>query len=88
MSLEEITELIDSKIEKDPNCIIFTLFTWFEIRVRKNLTEEQTDDFLRLARNRLENLNYKVYFTGAKFVYENANRTVQDNELLIAIKDK
>ncbi len=85
MSLEEITELIDSKIEKDPNCIIFT---WFEIRVRKNLTEEQTDDFLRLARNRLENLNYKVYFTGAKFVYENANRTVQDNELLIAIKDK
>lgn len=85
MSLEEITELIDSKIEKDPNCIIFT---WFEIRVRKNLTEEQTDEFLRLARNRLENLNYKVYFTGAKFVYENANRTVQDNELLIAIKDK
>ena len=85
MSLEEITELIDSKIEKDPNCIVFT---WFEIRVRKNLTEEQTDEFLRLARNRLENLNYKVYFTGAKFVYENANRTVQDNELLIAIKDK
>ena len=85
MSLEEITELIDSKIEKNPNCIVFT---WFERRVRKNLTEEQTDDFLRLARNRLENLNYKVYFTGAKFVYENANRTVQDNELLIAIKDK
>ena len=85
MSLEEITELIDSKIEKNPNCIVFT---WFEIRVRKNLTEEQTDDFLRLARNRLENLNYKVYFTGAKFVYENANRTVQDNELLIAKKDK
>ena len=85
MSLEEITELIDSKIEKNPNCIVFT---WFEIRVRKNLTEEQTDDFLRVARNRLENLNYKVYFTGSKFVYENANRTVQDNELLIAIKDK
>ena len=85
MSLEEITELIDSKIEKNPKCIVFT---WFEIRVRKNLTEEQTDDFLRLAKNRLENLNYKVYFTGAKFVYENANRTVQDNELLIAIKDK
>jgi len=85
LSLEEITELIDSKIEKNPNCIVFT---WFEIRVRKNLTEEQTDEFLRLARNRLENLNYKVYFTGAKFVYENANRTVQDNELLIAIKDK
>lgn len=85
MSLEEITELIDRKIEKDPNCIVFT---WFEIRVRKNLTEEQTDEFLRLARNRLENLNYKVYFTGAKFVYKNANRTVQDNELLIAIKDK
>lgn len=85
MSLEEITELIDSKIEKDPNCIAFT---WFEIRVKKDLNEEQTNEFLRLARNRLENLNYKVYFTGAKFVYENANRTVQDNELLIAIKDK
>ena len=85
MSLEEITELIDSKIEKNPNCIVFT---WFEIRVRKNLTEEQTDDFLRLARNRLENLNYKVYFTGAKYTYQNEERVVQDNELIVAIKNQ
>lgn len=84
MSLEDITVYIDNKIKKDPN---FIVFTYFEIRIKLNLSEEETNEFLRLARNRLQNLNYDVYFTNAKYIYENANRTVQDNELLVAIKD-
>lgn len=36
---------------------------------------------------KLEEKGYNVYFTGSKFVYENANSTVQDNELMIAIKE-
>lgn len=34
-----------------------------------------------------ENKNYKVYFTGERFEYQNANRMVQANELMLAIKD-
>ena len=34
-----------------------------------------------------ENNGYKVYFTDDKFTYENADRTVQSNELMIAIKE-
>lgn len=29
-----------------------------------------------------------IYFTGAKFIHNNANITIQDNELMIAIKEK
>ena len=42
---------------------------------------------LKLARTYYENNDYKVYFTGAKFVYKDAKITVQPNEYLIAIKD-
>ena len=51
-----------------------------------NMEETDVDKFLKCSINILEDLDYKVYFTGAKFVYENANRIVQDNELMIAIK--
>ena len=85
MNLEDITVYIDNKIKQNPD---FIIFTYYEIRVKLNLSEEETNEFLRLSRNRLENLDYKVYFTGAKHMYENANRKVQDNELLVAIKEK
>ena len=56
-------------------------------KVKYNLNENDLDRFLILIRTKLENDNYNVYFTDAKFTYENANRTVQPNEILIAIKD-
>ena len=43
--------------------------------------------FLKYAKIRLENMNYQVYFTGAKFTYNNEIRQVQDNEYMIAIKE-
>ena len=35
----------------------------------------------------LENLGYKVYLQGERFVFDNANRIVDTNECLIAIKE-
>ena len=84
MKLKDITLYIDNKIEKNPN---FIVFSYYDIRVKLDLSEEETNEFLRLSRIRLENLGYKVYFTGAKYTYNNCNRTVQDNELLVAIKE-
>ena len=67
--------------------INYIRYTFYELKVKYNLSEEELDRFLILIRTKLENENYKVYFTDAKFIYENANRTVQPNEILIAIKE-
>ena len=75
--------LINKKIG-DPNYI---RYTFYELRVKYNLSEEDTDRFLLLIRTKLENEGYNVYFTGAKYEYNNARMTVQDNEMMIAIKN-
>ena len=83
MTLKFITDYIDKKIKENERKV---LLSFFEVRIKLNLSEEQTDEFLKLCRIRLENLGYQVYFTGAKYTYENENKVVQDNELLVAIK--
>ncbi len=82
--LNFIESYIEEKISQDTNYIVCT---FYDIRVKYNLSEEETDEFLLLSRNKLQNLGYNVYFTGAKYTYNNCNRTVQDNELLVAIKE-
>lgn len=84
MTTQFVEELINKKINQKENEICFT---FYELRVKYNLSEEQVDDFLALSKIRLENLGYRVYFTGAKFIYNETNRIVQDNELLVAVKD-
>ncbi len=84
MMTQFIEELINSKMNINQNEIIFT---FYELRVKHNLTEEQVDEFLALCKTRLENLDYKVFFTGARFIYKEQKRVVQENELLVAIKE-
>ena len=76
MPLQFITEFIDEKIDKNPN---FIVFTFYEVRIKLNLSEKETDEFLRLSRTRLENLNYQVYFTGAKYTYKNEEKQYDIN---------
>lgn len=80
----KISEILDEKMIKDSNCI---RITFYELRIKHNLSEEQTDRILELMKNKLEKMNYQVYFTGAKFEYQECTRTVQANELMIAIKE-
>lgn len=84
MTTQFVESLINSEMNINQNEIIFT---FYELRVKYNLTEEQTDEFLALCKTRLENLYYKVFFTGAKFTYKEQKRIVKDNELLVAIKE-
>lgn len=88
MSDKEIIQIIENTLINkkigDPNYI---RYTFYELRVKYNLSEEDTDRFLLLIRTKLENEGYNVYFTGAKFEYNNARMTVQDNEMMIAIKN-
>ena len=63
MNLEFITELIDEKIEKNESYIEVT---FFELRVERNLSEEDTEFFIRLSTQRLKNLGYQIYYTGQR----------------------
>lgn len=84
MTTEFVTNYIDQKVSENEN---FIRYTFYELRVKNNLSEDEVDEFLRINRDYFENKGYKVYFTNAKFVYQEANRTVQPNELMIAIKE-
>ena len=84
MSMQEITEFLDNKIEKNENILEIT---FFEVRVKMNLSEEQTQEFLKLCKTRLENLGNQVYFTGAKYTYGGRKKVVESNDLMIAIKE-
>ena len=84
MTKQFIIDYIDKKIEENENYI---RYTFYELRVKNNLSEEDLEVFLKINKDYFENKGYNVYFTGAKFTYENANRTVQPNELMIAIKE-
>lgn len=75
---------ISSKEKENPNYI---RYTFYELRIKNNLSEAEVDEFLKINKDYFENKGYCVYFTGAKFTYENANRTVQSNEMMIAIKE-
>lgn len=79
-----IEDTLKNKMNENCNYI---RYTFYELRVKYNLSEKDTDRFLFLIRTKLENENYKVYFTGTKFMYNNAKMTVQDNELIIAVKE-
>lgn len=88
MEDKEIISIIEQTLkDKLNNNSEFIRYTFYELRVKYNLSEQDTDRFLSLIRTKLQNENYKVYFTGTKFEYKDAKMKVQDNELMIAIKE-
>ena len=80
-----INEMLDKKIIENDKYI---RITFYELRIKYNLNEEQTQEFLKLCKTRLENLGYQVYFTGAKYNYGGKRREVQSNDLMIAVKEE
>lgn len=83
-----IINLIETTLrEKINNAPDYIRYSYYELKVKYNLSEQDIDRFLDLTRTKLQNNNYRVYFTGAKFVYKNANITVQPNEFMIAVKE-
>ena len=82
--LADITEYLDNKIEKNSSKIIFT---FYELRIKMDLTEPTIEKFLRLSETRLINLGYQTYRTGEIYEYKGQKETVKENELLIAIKE-
>ena len=81
-----VINYINNKLA-ETNDINYIRYTFYELRVKNNLSEKDLDIFLEINKNYFENKGYSVYFTGAKYTYKNANMTVQPNELLIAIRN-
>ena len=52
-----IEKTLNNKFTKDTN---FIKYTFYELRVKLNLSEEELYHFLRLIKIKLENLGYKV----------------------------
>lgn len=85
MTTKFITEYLDKKMEENEDYIVCT---FYDLRIKHNLSEEQIQVFLELAKTRLENLHYQVFFTGAKFNYRNTRKIVENNQYMVAIKEK
>lgn len=83
MDLEFIEQYINNKLSENEE---YVRITFYDLRVKNNLTQEETEMFIHLVKTKLQNMKYNVYTTDEKFEYKNANMTVQPNELLIAIK--
>lgn len=84
MTLEFIDNLINKKLVENDE---FVRFTYYELKVKCNLNEEDIQIFLSLAKNKFENMGYKVYFIGNEYVYEGKTQKVEQNEYMIAIKE-
>lgn len=82
--LADITEYLDNKIEKDSKRLIFT---FYELRIKMDLTEPTIEKFLRLSETRLINLGYQTYRPGDIYEYQGEKLAVKENELLVAVKE-
>lgn len=82
--LADITEYLDNKIEQNNQRLIFT---FYELRVKMDLTPPTVEKFLRLSETRLINLGYKTYKPGEVYEYQGEKHVVKENELLIAVKE-
>lgn len=87
MTDQFVVNYINNKIEesKDEH---FIKYTFYELKVKNNLSEDDLERFFRINKDYFENKGYSVFFTGAKFTYKDVEMRVQDNELMIAVKDE
>lgn len=84
MTLEYITEYIDRKIYKNDKLITVT---FYELRIKEDLSKEDTFIFLKMSKQRLVNLGYKIYETGERYFFEGKEKLVRSNVLFIAVKE-
>lgn len=67
MTTQYVEEYLNYKINKNENEIIYT---FYELRVKNNLTEEEIDEFLRLNKIRLENMGIKYILQGQNLYFK------------------
>ena len=87
MNKSQIIVLIESTLnDKMKENNDFIRYTYYELKVKYNLTELEIIKFTEFLKNKLENNNYLVYKENDKYEYKNTKAIVKSNEILIAIK--
>ena len=81
-----IIEFINKK-EKESENKDYIEYSYYELKVKAGLTEEQNDEILRVSRDYFENKNYDVFFTNAEFQYKGQKRKVETNNYLMVLKN-
>lgn len=84
MTLKFIEDYINAKLNENDEYI---RFTYYELKVKSNLSEEDIRMFLNLAKTKFQNTGYNVYLTGEQYIYKGEVKTVEQNEYMIAIKN-
>ena len=59
----------------------FIKITFYELRVKYNLSENNINQLLHLART-------KAYSTGNKYIYKNCNKVIKENDNDKKVKEK
>ena len=83
MDLRTVDSYLNYKLDENSD---FILLTFYELRVKLDLSQTDTNEFINLSAIRLKNIGYTVYFTGQEYEYNEEHKIVKDNELLVAIK--
>ncbi len=83
MTLEFVDNYLNSKLAENKEII---RFSFYEVRMKLNLSEEDSIIFLQLIAQKLMNTGYLVYKTGETYTYKGKTQEILDNELLVAIK--
>ena len=77
-----VENFVNVKITKNNDIV---KFSYFEIKIKMNMDEEDIDRFLKCSKIILEDQGYQVYQLGEKYNFEGEQRKVEDNEFLVAI---
>lgn len=83
LNIQQIDMYLENKLKQNRN---FVVFNFYELRVKLNLTSEETYNFLHLVSTKLENNNYKIYRTGQEYFYKERLK-VKENQLMVAIRN-
>ena len=82
MTLEFVVNYLNAKLAQKREII---KFSFYEVRMKLNLSEEDSITFLSLISQKLMNTGYLVYKTGEEYTYKGKTFKIQENELLVAI---
>ena len=86
MKSEDLFKFVENFVNvKITNNNDIVKFSYFEIKIKMNMDEEDIDRFLKCSKIILEDQGYQVYQLGEKYNFEGEQRKVEDNEFLVAI---
>ncbi|MBR0491020.1 MAG: hypothetical protein IJJ82_03115 [Clostridia bacterium] len=84
MDKDEIDSYIFKKINE---CGDYVRISYYDIVVRHKEPIDELEEFIEEAKGIFEKQEYKVYLETKKYVYNHCERTVQSNEIIVAIKN-